>query len=82
MQQKTPQEISDYKYRWMSTGGYKVTTHSDLEYDCRDWCNRNLLPEVWRVYKHTNVYEHTFYFEKEQDAREFASQWNNAQFVE
>lgn len=78
----TPQEISDYRHKWMSNGGYAVKTHSDYEYDAKKWCRDNLNPGAWHFQKYTNVYEHTFFFEKEEDARNFVSQWEYAEFVE
>jgi len=78
----TPQEISDYRQQWMSNGGYAVKAHSDYEDDAKQWCRDNLEPGAWSIRRYTDVYEHTFFFEKEDDARNFASQWKYAEFVE
>ena len=58
----TPQEISAYKTRWMMTGGYAVSVHSDLRDRCTQWC-KQLRKEEWDAKKFTDVYEDTFYFE-------------------
>ena len=69
----TPQEISDYKLRWMP--GCTVRLHSDLDTKGKDWCRRHLDRWQWSFTTYTNVYEHTFHFEAEDDAVEFAKQW-------
>lgn len=72
----TPQETSDYKTRWMSTGNNNpVRLHSDLDVAGKDWCRKNLQRHQWSFSQWTDVYEHTFFFEKEQDAIEFKQNW-------
>jgi len=71
----TPQEISEYKMRWMRDGGYAVRLHSDLDWKGKDWCRKKLERHQWSMNSWTNVYEHTFYFELEDSAKEFAEQW-------
>ena len=70
----TPQEISDYKSNWKPLG-FQVRLHSDLDVKGKDWCRRHLERWQWTMDTYTNVYEHTFYFEYEEDANEFAKQW-------
>lgn len=73
---RTPQEISDYKQAWMSKGdNHPVRLHSDLDVAGKDWCRRNLERWEWKMETYTDVYEHTFYFEHEEAAVEFAKQW-------
>jgi hypothetical protein len=72
---KTPQEISDYKNRWMQDIDHSVRLHSDLDVKGKDWCRRNLPRWKWSMKKYTNVYEHTFFFEEEHAAAEFSKQW-------
>jgi len=69
----TPQEIFEYKQRWLP--GYAVRLHSDLDWKGKDWCRRRIPREAWSMTTWTNVYEHTFYFESEIHANEFAKQW-------
>lgn len=72
----TPQEISDYKMKWKP--GTIVRLHSDLDWKAKEWCRRNLLRQCWSMDTYTGVYEHSFFFEKEDDAIAFAnefSQW-------
>lgn len=66
---KTPQEITDYKQQWMP--GHSVRLHSDLEDKGRTWCKRCLDRWEWHLKKHTDVYEHTFYFENIYAAQNF-----------
>ena len=72
----TPLEISEYKQRWMSKEEtYAVRLHSDLDWKGKDWCRKRIPRESWSMSTWTNVYEHTFYFESEIHANEFAKQW-------
>ena len=72
----TPQDIAEYKQRWMSTGNNNpVRLHSDLDTQGKTWCRKNLERHQWKMNTWTNVYEHTFYFESEIHANEFAKQW-------
>jgi len=65
----TPQEIFEYKQRWMP--GYAVRIHSDLRNRAIDYCKINLRQHQWKHREYTDVYEHTFYFENELDAKTF-----------
>lgn len=67
----TPQQISEYKQKWMMNGGFPVKLHSDLDIKGKDWCRRNLERWQWKMNTWTNVYEHTFWFEFEDDANDF-----------
>jgi Leu/Phe-tRNA-protein transferase len=58
----TPQQISDYKQKWMKDGGYAVRMHSDLRNECKTWCKK-LEKHQWVHKPFTDVYEDTFYFE-------------------
>jgi hypothetical protein len=67
----TPQQIADYKMRWMKESAVEVPIHSDLESVCKNWCKENLNQWQWKLTEWTNIYEHTFYFENELFAKEF-----------
>ena len=70
----TPQEIFEYKLRW-KPNAFTVRLHSDLTDRGKTWCRRHLDRWQWSFESYTDVYEHTFYFEHEMDAVEFAGQW-------
>ena len=70
----TPQEVFDYKQKW-KPNSYVVRLHSDLDWKGKDWCRKNLKRWQWSMNTWTNVYEHTFLFEKEEHALEFSQQW-------
>lgn len=72
----TPQEIADYKQQWMSKGGTAVDIHSDLDVLGKDWCRRNLERHQWTFKPHTDVYQHTFWFESADHAAQFAEHFN------
>ena len=69
----TPQEQSDYKRNWLP--GHMVRLHSDLHIQGKDWCKRHVERHRWSFSSYTDVYEHTFHFEKPADAREFEEQF-------
>jgi hypothetical protein len=71
----TPQEISEYKMRWMRGNPHPVRLHSDLDTEGKTWCRRNLERHWWKMDTWTNVYEHTFYFENSEHAKLFGQQW-------
>jgi hypothetical protein len=74
----TPQEIADYKQRWMSTGNNNpVRLHSDLSDAGKTWCRRSLERQAWSMSTWTDVYEHTFYFENIIVAQNFAMEFSN-----
>jgi hypothetical protein len=69
----TPQQISDYKMRWMP--GYTVRLHSDLDVRGKEWCRRELERHQWSFTAWTYVYEHTFHFEDILAAQQFATEF-------
>lgn len=69
----TPLETFDYKRNWLP--GHKVRLHSDLDVQGKDWCRKNLERHQWSMVSWTDVYEHTFHFENEDDADSFKSEW-------
>lgn len=71
----TPQEISEYKQKWMSNGGYDISIHCDLEDAGKNWCKKNLEPREWKFVKYTDHYEHTFYFEDQLMSQHFAQEF-------
>lgn len=71
----TPQEISEYKMRWMRDSSHPVRLHSDLDTQGKTWCRRNLERHQWKMNTWSNVYEHTFYFENNEHAKLFEQQW-------
>lgn len=69
----TPQEISDYKLRWMP--GHTVRLHSDLDVQGKDWCRKKLERCQWSFTSFTYSYEHTFHFEDIRAAQNFAMEF-------
>jgi len=65
----TPQEIAEYKANWKP--GFIVKLHSDLDWKGKDWCRKNLERHQWSMSSYTDIYEHTFHFENEEDYIEF-----------
>ena len=74
----TPQEIAEYKQRWMSTGNTNpVRLHSDLADQGKTWCRRQLERHQWSMTTWTAVYEHTFFFESQHVSQQFEQEFNN-----
>jgi hypothetical protein len=71
----TPQEISEYKMRWMRDSSHSVRLHSDLDTQGKTWCRRNLERHQWKMDTWTNNYEHTFHFEHQDDSLIFQTLW-------
>lgn len=71
----TPQEISEYKQRWMNNGAFQIRVHSDLEFECKLWCKKNLEQHQWKFAKYTDHYEHSFYFERQMMSQQFAQEF-------
>ena len=71
----TPQEIFEYKMRWAP--GYIVPVHSDKDWECKQWCRKNIERHKWSFDSFTDVYEHTFRFETKHDASMFRNEFTN-----
>lgn len=71
----TPQEVFEYKLKW-KPNGHTVRLHSDLDWKGKDWCRKNLERHQWSMDTYTDVYEHTFFFEKEEHAKQFENQFD------
>ena len=59
----TPQEIVDYKRRWMSKHPHETKIHSDYTSGSRAWLKDHVPKQQYHVQEHTNVYETTLIFE-------------------
>jgi hypothetical protein len=71
----TPQEIFDYKINWKP--GFMVDVHSDMDVQCKDWCRKNLNRWEWSMDTYTNIYSHTYFFEKEEYATQFKEKFQD-----
>ena len=71
----TPQEINEYKLRWMGSSPYSVRLHSDLADKGKTWARRNLERHQWKFDTWTANYEHTFHFELEEHSLKFVKQF-------
>ena len=71
MTPNTPQDINEYKMRWMRESNYPVRVHSDLDIVGKDWCRKHLERHQWSFNSYTANYEHTFYFEDADVSKQF-----------
>lgn len=71
----TPEEISEYKNRWLTSGGYPVKINSELHIEGKDWCRRYLERQQWSFEKDTGDDEHTFWFEELRTSQQFAQEF-------
>jgi hypothetical protein len=67
----TPQEIFEYKRRWMQVSDYSVIVNEDLDFDGKRWCKAYLKQHQWNFIRFASIYEHTFCFEHEGDKHRF-----------
>jgi len=70
----TPIEIFEYKNKWKP--GFSIRLHSDLVNEGKTWCRKNMARHEWSMTEWTNVYEHTFHFENENNAKQFKEKFN------
>lgn len=73
MLEMTPQEIFDYKRRWMP--GYEVVVHSDLRDHAKDWCKTHLEKHQYAIKSWTHIYAWTYCFEKIKVAQQFEEEF-------
>ena len=64
----TPLEIFEHKVKACSL---EVRVGEDFDLPGKGWCEKNLSKHSWRFVKYTDVFEHSFFFENEIDARRF-----------
>jgi len=70
----TPIEVFEYKNKWKP--GFSIRLHSDLVNEGKTWCRKNMARHEWSMTEWTNVYEHTFHFENENNAKQFKEKFN------
>lgn len=70
-----PLEIVDYKTKWLKDCLNISLFHSDLEFEAKQWCRKNLLQHQWDFTKFTGVYEHSIHFEKEEFKTKFEEEF-------
>jgi hypothetical protein len=73
---RTPQQIADYKMRWMP--GHIVPLHSDIVDKGKTWCKSQCRKEEWSCTTWTAPYEHTFHFENIIAAQNFAMEMSTS----
>ncbi len=73
----TPQEIFEYKQKWMQAENNPVRIHSDLRLSAKDFCRSNFEKQRWSQKEYTAVYEDTFFFESSNDADIFRIRFKN-----
>ena len=72
----TPQEIFEYRNKWMKTGNnHPVSVHSDMRSRAKGLCKIQMFPQQWKEVEYTDNYEDTYYFEYRQDAEYFSGQF-------
>jgi len=67
----TPQEIVDYKRKWLGTARHETKIHSDYTSATRTWLKDHVPKHQYHVQEHTNVYETTVIFEDSQHQDSF-----------
>lgn len=70
----TPQEIVEYKQRWMRNC-YSIRIHKDLRSRAKDWCAERLHTREWKFGGETEPYVDTFHFESQYHSQQFAQEF-------
>lgn len=63
----SPQEISDYKRKWMMASYYESHTHTDLRSAVTEICKDQCFQWRYDIKRFTGVYQDTVRFELEED---------------
>ena len=71
----TPQEVFEYTLKWLP--GHEVIVHSDLKYECKEWCKSNLKRWEYKIVQWTYPYAFTYRFEHEHAAKEFKKEFKS-----
>ena len=68
----TPQELFEYKRKWLSESPNRVQVDIDSHIWGKDWCRKKLERHQWSFDKYTQPDDsHTFSFESNEDASNF-----------
>lgn len=68
----TPQEIYQYRVKWIAKGDYQeITIHSDRYESAVSWCRENLKDGCWKSIKWSSPYQSCFLFESYEDYKDF-----------
>lgn len=67
----TPQEIFEYKNRWMNNNPFCIEVGEDVDFKGKQWCKQNLQPHQWKFIEYSGMYEHMFCFEQEHHMNQF-----------
>lgn len=70
----TPQELFEYKRKWLSEIPHRVQVDVDSHIWGKDWCRKKLDRHQWSFDKYTQPDDsHTFSFESNEDAINFVN---------
>ena len=70
----TPQEISDYKRKWIMANYFESHTHTDLRSDVYSWCKQHCFQWRFDIKNFTDIYGDTVRFELKEDFDSF-NEW-------
>ena len=70
----TPQELFEYKRKWLSESPSRVQVDVDSHIWGKDWCRKKLERHHWSFDKYTQPDDsHTFSFEYRETAEQFVN---------
>ena len=67
----TPEDIAEYKQKWMELNNNPVEINAEDDVKGKDWCRKNLERYQWSFRSWTDTKLHTFYFEEKMSAEIF-----------
>lgn len=79
MTKLTPQEICDYKFKWLNEPHFESTVHIDLRYAYKDWLKFWCSKHTYDIGYFSDVYFDTVHFEDEQDFLAFNKMYSELQ---
>lgn len=68
----SPQEIFEYKRKWMQKNPSYVEIHSDARRDAKAWLKIHLDSHEYSHIQYTDIYEDTVFFENSVNSANFA----------
>tara|TARA_B110000977_G_C11070843_1_gene489478 strand:- start:179 stop:424 length:246 start_codon:yes stop_codon:yes gene_type:complete len=77
----TPNDVCDFKRKWMMGSYYQVITCSDRRRLVKDWLKDNIPQHLHDIKTYTGSYEDCIRFENSKDFDKFSSWYKEKDFI-
>lgn len=72
----TPQEIAEYKYRWVGDTGNRILVHSDSRSSILEWLKLSVPKHQWHMITRVEPYLDAVLFERADAGMRFIEWYN------